>query len=97
MSKHKPGPWVAVIDINYDHFEIRDKNGRRIAVCTMDYPMSAGTHDANARLIAAAPELLHELEDRYQQTKCGCGHPACKRCQDDRMTEMVLAKARGEE
>jgi len=29
----------------------------------MDFPMSAKTHDANARLIAAAPELLAALED----------------------------------
>ena len=28
----------------------------------MDFPMSAKTHDANARLIAAAPDLLAALE-----------------------------------
>lgn len=39
-------------------------------------------------------ELLVELQDRYQQTKCGCGHPACKRCRDDKLTESVLADAR---
>ena len=51
---------------------------------------------ANAHLIAAAPELYDELLDRYTQTKCGCAHPACRRCADDNDTEHVLAKARGE-
>ena len=44
-----------------------------------------------------ATELYQELLDRYTQTRCGCGHPACKRCRDDRDTEAVLARARGED
>ena len=36
--------------------------------------------------------LIAELEDRYHSTKCGCGHPACKRCQDDADTLDVLKK-----
>ena len=39
-------------------------------------------------------ELLIELQDRYQQTRCGCGHPGCKRCREDAITEAVLANAR---
>ena len=39
-------------------------------------------------------ELLIELQDRYQQTRCGCGHPYCKQCRDDALTEAVLADAR---
>ncbi len=39
-------------------------------------------------------ELLVELQDRYQQTRCGCGHPGCKRCREDKLTESVLADAR---
>lgn len=49
-------------------------------------------HEANTRLIAAAPELLEELLYRYEQTKCGCGSPGCKRCKDDAQTEKVLRK-----
>ena len=49
----------------------------------------------NANLMATAPELLEDLESRYAQTRCGCGHPACNRCEDDRVTERVLRKAKG--
>ena len=49
----------------------------------------------NANLMATAPELLEDLESRYAQTRCGCGHPACNRCEDDRETERVLRKAKG--
>jgi len=50
-----------------------------------------------AYLFAAADELYDELEVRLAQTRCGCGHTACKRCEADAETERVLAKARGEE
>ena len=40
--------------------------------------------------------LLEELEDRYHDTKCGCGHPACRRCQADERTLAVINKAKGE-
>lgn len=41
-------------------------------------------------------ELLEELEDRYHDTKCGCGHPACRRCQADKRTIAVINKAKRE-
>lgn len=62
-KKHTPGPWKAQTHISLDRMEIRDANGRRIAECAMDFPMSAKTHDANASLIAAAPELLEALQE----------------------------------
>jgi len=62
-KKHTPGPWKTQTHISLDRLEIRDANGRRIAECAMDFPMSAKTHDANASLIAAAPELLEALQE----------------------------------
>lgn len=50
----------------------------------------------DAALIATAPELYRELEARLDQTRCSCGQPACKRCQDDAETERVLAMAIGD-
>jgi len=50
---------------------------------------------ANARLIAAAPDLLEDLESRYYETLCGCGHPACKSCRGDKETAKLLARAKG--
>lgn len=60
-KKHTPGPWKTQMHISLDRMEIRDANGRRIAECAMVFPMSAKTHEANASLIAAAPELLDAL------------------------------------
>ena len=64
-QKHTPGPWKTQPHISLDRLEIRDADGRRIAECAMDFPMSAKTHDANARLIAAAPELLEAAEHAW--------------------------------
>ena len=61
--KHTPGPWVV------DHMSAHlvrsqdDKNGRHIAaVGPANYTPRYDVDDANARLIAAAPELLEALE-----------------------------------
>ena len=56
MSKHTPGPWFFSEQIGAKHAEVRDKYGRRIAVTIGYYPMRTRTEDANAWLIAAAPE-----------------------------------------
>ena len=61
-TSYTPGPWKTQTHISLDRLEIRDADGRRIAVCAMDFPMSAKTHDANARLIASAPELLDAVK-----------------------------------
>jgi hypothetical protein len=67
--KHTPGPWTVSIDRFYDRPEVRDKDGRRIAVVVYDFPMGVKTSDANAHLIAAAPELLNVLEELIMQTE----------------------------
>ena len=63
MSKHTPGPWFQVGYV----VEVEDDNTPDICCC---HPESVGQahlkHDeetivANARLIAAAPDLLDEL------------------------------------
>lgn len=43
------------------------------------------------KLRAESQRLIEVLSDYYSQNKCGCGHPACKRCLDDRFVEDVLA------
>ena len=58
-AEHTPGPWYAS---SYDGWEweghcIRDAHGQIIAKLALNVP-----GDANARLIAAAPELLAALE-----------------------------------
>ena len=73
MSKsHTPGPWEA------NGYDVRQPRGRYIAYCgpshTPDdvYPKSCKIEDeANARIIAAAPELLNVLEDIIHDTGTG--------------------------
>ena len=45
----------------------------------------------HAYLIAAAPEMLEELKSR--RNLCGCGHPACKKCRDDKRLEEIIQRA----
>jgi hypothetical protein len=65
QAKHTPGPWAANDDGlvlgNLDNYE-----GEAPLVCTCgsadDFNMEPDLHLANARLIAAAPDLLDALE-----------------------------------
>lgn len=63
MSRYIKGPWKVVEDIFNERPEIRDTDGRKIAVVTKDYPMSEKTRSSNARLLSKAPELMEILED----------------------------------
>jgi len=70
MSKHTPGPWVA----RGPYVQIHDTYK---TICCVDHPFPCGTAsqvrvavcevEANARLIAAAPELLEELESLVEK------------------------------
>ena len=69
MSKHTPGPWVAVARTNA-HVEIEapDQLGylaKKVATCSLT------NHEANARLIEAAPNLLAKLKEIVSQIDQG--------------------------
>ena len=97
MSKHTPGPWEPT---NSDDLD----DAPSYVVCTLDdgwyvsseHKPTVGAIGADTRLIAAAPEMLDDLQYRYEQNRCGCRHPACKSCDDDQNTLKVLRKAKGE-
>ena len=36
-------------------------------------------------------QVLQELIDLHEQTRCGCENPACQKCRDDRQIEYVIA------
>lgn len=64
--KHTPAPWKADEENCADGLNIQDTEGRRIAftatIRNPDYtPLITDEAIANARLIAAAPELLEAL------------------------------------
>lgn len=51
--------------------------------------------DKVERLQQANKDLLARLESMAAQHACGCGHPACKRCEDDKLNQEVIARAKG--
>jgi hypothetical protein len=59
MSQHTPGPWV--IDPN-DNLIVMAEDVRVVADCAHALAMGAMEAESNARLIAAAPELLEALK-----------------------------------
>ena len=58
MSKHTPGPWTHE---GYGGIT-GTENGRKYNVACVYLRIPAGRQEANARLIAAAPDLLDALE-----------------------------------
>jgi hypothetical protein len=68
--KHTPGPWMAKLvelqKYKYWVIEERQYNGFQIA-STINDEVEQG--EANARLIAAAPELLAELKEAVRRMK----------------------------
>ena len=91
-SKHTPGPW----EILKDGRSIFGKGPVATLVCMVHLPPRPLNEKdqwemqfpANARLIAAAPELLEavkDLRDELCDAECPtqCGHPHCKGCQRD--------------
>ena len=101
MNKHEhsPGPWEVTKYVNYSGFGIYAPGRGCIAERWYDteqpspYRYEIG---ANARLIAAAPELLEACEsaqcecsprERMSGHRVGCWFPAMRE---------VIAKARGE-
>ena len=97
MSKHTPGPW-RVVD-SWNDYMVESQNGEEII--WQDGPhQTPAIKEANARLIAAAPDLLEALEHMLHRA-----HPAY--VGNDYMREKLIAaretaraaiaKAKGEE
>jgi hypothetical protein len=68
MSKHTPGPWFTTPQ--YGNYAVYSRglvgddtgDGWEPCICELDSDEPVN-HEANARLIAAAPELLEALRD----------------------------------
>jgi hypothetical protein len=95
-KKFTPGPWVAEIDIDKDN-RVTSENidDGSATVCFMNGHWVRDTREiANANLIAAAPELLKELESHCEA--CRQRNPdfsgKCPAC----LTHRAIAKAYGE-
>lgn len=90
MSNHTPGPWIA------DYNDVcASRDGQRGDLLAMTSSDDHGEKCANARLMAAAPDMLKALEG------CGCvcykvvlGPPHDERCE---AVVAAIAKAKGGE
>ncbi len=94
MSKHTKGPWELVIDTNgkFHTYIIRQQNaapyvGVEIARAN---PQDIVNREPNARLIAAAPDLLESLKALIEP----CRHRTTDDSHID-MIEAAIAKAEG--
>lgn len=93
MSKHTPGPW-AVDESRHDGCINRIKPFRHIGMAS-GYKVKPGDpeeNEANARLMAAAPDLLEALEAFIAHGEQAFGHDFEVMIQ----ARAAIAKARGE-
>src|SRR5262245_5036653 len=103
-SKHTPGPWEnGPFDV-YSKADIED-GGNIVCEAPQDWEDSMYRWEANARLIAAAPELLEACEAGFRalydliQSEFATSsnpHPADSD-PDVALLRAAIAKARGEE
>ena len=106
-TKHTPGPWSIGALVSFDgddneisSVEISGFGWRQFAKCIVKYGNEESEEgQANAQLIAAAPDLLEALE-----TLLNASHPIIHRgkavCADrikaKRLARAAIAKAKGE-
>lgn len=96
-TSHTPGPWVRDSGSGFG-CDVRAKNGRKVAATwginngDPHRPAYRAECDANARLIAAAPDLLEALEGMVAEfgIHCDSDSPLGAAC-------AAIAKAKGEQ
>lgn len=94
MSKHTPGPWYADKIADRNAFNIFP-HGATLALVQVAPPAHDGAHpyglavEANARLIAAAPDLLQDLRAAACYIDALGG--------DSRSYRQTIAKAEGQQ
>ena len=105
-TKHTPGPWrisgESATTVQADYRAINSEGGVLIARA-LGYPNSGyfpsdDEAAANARLIAAAPELLEALEAlRDNVGTCICYDESAREFNAWEMAKAAIAKAKGEQ
>ncbi len=95
-AQHTPGPWIDQPGTTSGRVVIAPEQGkvkRNVASC------GGPNRDANARLIAAAPDLLAALiamRERWELYSGGIGHAGQTDDRLMRQADAAIAKARGE-
>lgn len=89
MSKHTPGPWSS--SRCYVQQESQDGTMNKVICDTEHSDFGVDIGVANAKLIAAAPEMLQALEGFVRQFESGIlPQLACQKAKE------AIAKAKGE-
>lgn len=100
---YTPGPWGAakapaldssqpwqVIAVNVPHPNPR-KSHYPLTVAVLDRTVSGPTEHANAKLLAAAPDLFEKVTSLLTQT---CGRPGAEYMRDNDHTRALIAELR---
>ena len=97
MSKHTPGPWIGAGPSFGDPLprytteivtEREDEDGAATSICELPFHHHDDENEANARLIAAAPELLEACKVALGIIGFGAEHD---------QISAAIAKATGEQ
>ena len=72
------------------------KHDRELAERNRRWAQDVGGLQADARLRAAAPELLEALELMLSQYGCRCGTSGCSKCTDSEIAREAIRKGKGE-
>src|SRR5271165_5079056 len=90
-AEHTPGPWrwwrVLAVEGVAGGIVIADCGPSRSGYCDSET-------EANARLIAAAPDMLEALKEFVAYSECHCAEPECPPCAYC-MAEQAIEKAEG--
>ena len=91
MSKHTPGPWRYEYEPGYCGELLAEASGTTLAEFVTE------PSEANARLIAAAPELLEALKLMVEQFTKGSAPSTVKDSEARIKAHAAIAKATGEQ
>lgn len=92
MSAHTPGPWMLAMHPGMPFIHANDNTESGIAEIFDSDFIDSDTKEANARLIAAAPDLLAALEQALAES--GCDGDLCMHQWHD-AARAATARARG--
>lgn len=92
VTKHTPGPWD-VVDRGTPNVEVRRSGEKRFRFPIAWLP-KIEEFEANARLIAAAPDLLDALRELLAAHRC-IGRAEVEACAECLSARAALAKSEG--
>jgi hypothetical protein len=97
MSAHTPGPWKHEGQGDITGIENDGDIQGAVDVCSVYLRTLPGRHEANARLIAAAPDLLDALQAGPSTLHwLPSGDCDCSQCQFVRLRRKAISKATGQ-